>query len=65
MSFRPMTLLAAAAVIAAAAAPLTAAVKVGDVAPEITPTATWNANGKTKLSDFRGEYVHLVFWATW
>lgn len=41
-----------------------AGVSNGDDAPEITFTKSWNGE-QTKLSDFRGEVVLLVFWATW
>jgi len=39
--------------------------KVGDEAPEIVFSKGWNNGNKNKLSDFRGEWVHLIFWATW
>jgi hypothetical protein len=38
---------------------------VGDAAPDIETSKAWNNNGKTKLSDFKGEYVLINFWATW
>lgn len=57
------------ALVLAFAAPLAAQdkekFKVGDEAPEIAFSKSWNNNGKNKLSDYRGEFVHLVFWATW
>ncbi|MCA8939015.1 MAG: redoxin domain-containing protein [Planctomycetes bacterium] len=40
------------------------ALEAGDVAPDITFGQTWNGEQK-KLSDFRGEFVLLNFWATW
>lgn len=62
--------LMALALVVAVSAPLAAqqpAAKfaVGDVAPDIEVSKAWNNNGKTKMSDFRGEYVLLNFWATW
>lgn len=47
------------------AAPL-AAVEVGEVAPEVTFSKTWNMpEGQGRLSDFRGKLVMLEVWATW
>jgi hypothetical protein len=38
----------------------------GSPAPDMTMTRAWNnPNNRTKISDFKGEYVHLIFWATW
>ena len=47
------------------ASPALAQVNVGDVAPEIEFTNTWNGDGKTKLSEFLGEFVLLEFAVTW
>lgn len=42
------------------------ALGVGDTAPEIKPSKTWNDDGVRKnLSDFKGEYTFVIFWATW
>jgi hypothetical protein len=43
-------------------APATAA--VGQLAPEIQVTDWINGDGRTSISDFRGEVVFLEFWGT-
>lgn len=60
---KALSWLVAAAAVAIAAPSL--ALEVGDKAPDFEMSKTWNIEGKTKLSDFQGEYIKLVFWATW
>lgn len=37
----------------------------GFTAPDFPMTQTWNnPHNRTKLADFKGEYVHLIFWGT-
>lgn len=38
--------------------------KLGDEVPDIAVSKAWNDQGRKKLSDFRGEFVHLIFWGT-
>lgn len=50
----------------AVGAPALHAIDVGDDAPEVKASKTWNDDGKRKsLSDFKGQYVLLNIWATW
>jgi thiol-disulfide isomerase/thioredoxin len=55
-----------AAFVLAAASNVQAAVGVGDIAPEISSTSTFNApTRKVSISQFRGRIVLIDFWATW
>ncbi len=41
------------------------ALGVGDMAPDITSTDSWNDSEGKKLSDYRGNFVILKFWGSW